>query len=303
MTTIVPGLVTGGDRPKVSDMRSSRWLLFASLFLAAPAMAQDPAEDPIDDPVEDPVPDPTDPSDPGPIATDRPGAGNAPTTVPQWAFQLETSVNWAYTDTDPGSVHQVSFPTLLRFGLLDVFEVRLGSSLLGLYPDPAPGFHVANPTDTSLGLKIQLLENVGAIPALGLVSDVYFPSGRDPFTADTVNPDSRVALSWSLPASFSLGVNLGIDVPEGDSGRYGRFLYVANVGWAPAALGGVSLFVETFGLVPLGVDEDVVIQVDWGATYVIRRVYQVDLFVQHGLTDGATDLQVALGFSARFGGA
>ena len=94
-------------------------------------------------------------------------------------------------------------------------------------------------------------------------------------------------------------------VPEAWRADPRRFLRTGHVVWDAGASAehGVSLFVETFGLVPLGVDEDVVIQVDWGATYVIRRVYQVDLFVQHGLTDGATDLQVALGFSARFGGA
>ena len=236
-----------------------------------------------------------------PIATDRPGNGNAATTVPQWAFQVEGSANYAL-ERGPmgGDMHQLTFPTLIRFGLLPIFELRVGSSLLGIDGNPPTGQKTAHPTDTSVGLKVQVLANDGAVPAFSLMTDVFLPSGRAPFTNDAVVPDMRAALAWSLPAGFGLLLNAGIDVPDDGVGRFARAITVVNVGYAfPFAQRRLSVFVEYYGLLPLA-DRDAIIQVDWGAAFRITRDTQVDFYAQHGLTDAATDFQIALGFSARF---
>lgn len=237
-----------------------------------------------------------------PIATDRPGNGNAATTVPQWALQIETSANYALERIPmAGDQHLLAFPTLLRFGMLDIFEIRLGSELLGIDGHPPMGQKTAHPTDTWVGLKIQLAENDGAVPAVAIMTDLFLPSGRAPFTNDAVVPDIRGALSWSLPKGFGLLLNAGIDIPDDGVGRFARALYVVNLGYAfPFLERRLSVFVESFGLIPLGTDRDAVIQFDWGAAFRITRDMQIDFFAQHGLTEAATDFQMALGFSARF---
>ncbi|MBO6934374.1 MAG: transporter [Deltaproteobacteria bacterium] len=237
-----------------------------------------------------------------PIATDRPGNGNAATTVPQWALQIETSANYALERIPmAGDQHLLAFPTLLRFGLLDIFEIRLGSELLGIDGHPPMGQKTAHPTDTWVGLKIQLAANDGAVPAVAIMTDLFLPSGRAPFTNDAVVPDIRGALSWSLPKGFGLLLNAGIDIPDDGVGRFARALYVVNLGYAfPFLERRLSVFVESFGLIPLGTDRDAVIQFDWGAAFRITRDMQIDFFAQHGLTEAATDFQIALGFSARF---
>jgi len=237
-----------------------------------------------------------------PIATDRPGNGNAATTVPQWALQLETSVSYALERVPMGEdQHLTSFPTLLRFGLLDIFELRLGSALIGLDGNPPMGEKAAHPTDTSVGVKVQVARNRGAVPAVSLMTDVFLPSGRAPFTADAVVPDMRAALSWSLPKGFGLLLNAGVGVPDDGAGRFARALYVVNLGYAfPFAARRLSVFVESYGLIPFGVDREAIVQIDWGAAFRLTSDTQIDFFAQHGLTEAATDFQLAVGFSARF---
>jgi hypothetical protein len=284
-------------------MRALRMsLALGSFFVVAPALAQPSV-------AAEPTRTERDQEDPerivevaAPIATDRPGNGNAATTVPQWALQIEASANYALERVPMGGdQHLTSFPTLLRFGLLDIFEIRLGSSLLGLDGNPPMGQRTAHPTDTSVGVKVQLAANDGAVPAVALMTDVFLPSGRAPFTGDAVVPDMRAALSWSLPKGFGLLLNAGVDVPEDGVGRFARALYVVNLGYAfPFAQRRFSVFVESYGLIPLGVDRDAILQLDWGAAFRLTDDTQIDFYAQHGLTDAATDFQFAVGFSARF---
>jgi hypothetical protein len=168
-----------------------------------------------------------------PIATDRPGNGNAPTTVPQWRLQIETSVAYAFDRTDGGDGHLVNFPTALRFGVLEFLELRFGSGLIGIDAAPVMGADVASATDTFVGTKLQVLANDGWTPNLGVVVDVYLPSGCGGFTGDVVVPDGRVAASWALPVGLGLLFNAGADVPEDVDSRFARFIYVANVNYTP----------------------------------------------------------------------
>lgn len=279
-------------------MRALR-VLFPLLFVATSApLAAQTSEDPSRDMVEDSGNAETAP----PIATDRPGNGNAATTVPQWAFQLEASASYALERVPMGDDrHWLAFPTLIRFGLLPIFELRVGSAILGVDARPPMDQRTVHPTDTSVGLKVQLLKNDGAVPALSLMTDVFLPSGRAPFTDDAVLPELRAALGWGLPAGFGLLLNAGLDVPADSAGRYARALYVVNLAYAfPFAERRLSVFVESYGLIPLGTDRDAIVQLDWGAAFRITADTQIDFYAQHGLTDAAIDFQIALGFSARF---
>lgn len=239
-------------------------------------------------------------NDAGPIETDRPGNGNAATTVPQWRLQIESSVSYAFDSDGSDDSRLVSFPVALRFGVLPLLELRAGTSMLGI--DAGAKSDVVNPTDTSVGTKLQALANDRWRPHLGIVVDVFLPSGRGAFTAHVVVPDARVAASWTLPVGFGLLVNVGADVPEDVDGRFGRFVYVANLNYAPPILDRrLSLFVEAFGRISrLG--RDTVVQIDAGAAFLLRADWQLDMFIQHAFTDQSPDFQIALGLSVRIGG-
>ncbi len=234
-----------------------------------------------------------------PIATDCPGNGDAPTTVPPLCLQIEGSANYALDLAPSGNTSTFSFPTFLRFGLVRGLELRVGSGLVGL--DASGGdASVVGATDTSVGAKVQLLHDEGWTPDLGLVTDVYLPSGQGPFTDGAVVPDSRVAASWGLPDGFGILLNAGVDVPVDARGRFARFVYVANVSWSPPVLEGrLSFFVESFGRIALASGHESVEQIDLGGAFRLGDNWQVDAYTQQALTAASPDFQVAIGLSGR----
>ena len=233
------------------------------------------------------------------IATDRPGNGSSPTTVPALHLQLETSVAYLLDRPASGVVHLASLPTALRLGVSTALELRLGSSLVGLSAPPGAGLAV-DVTDTSVGAKVQLLTHDGWIPSLGCVMDLALPSGRGAFTSHVAAPDLRVAAAWSLPRGLGVLLNVGADVSQGEQGRVLRLVYVTNVSYAPALFGGaVTLFAESYGRVPLGSGEPAIVQVDVGGALTLGDDVQLDLFTQHGVSSAAPTLQVAVGWSYR----
>lgn len=235
-----------------------------------------------------------------PIATDRPGNGNAASTVPRGHVQIEASVNYARTAAGASDAQFIAFPTLVRYGLLDFAELRLGSSLVGI--DATSGSN-EDPafTDTIAGVKLHALDGRGARPDVAVMCDVSLATGGGSFTNDTTVPDARVAAAWSLPANFGLLLNGGINLPRAGGDRFAQLLYVVNLGYAPAALlgGKLAVFAELFGQQPFDSAYAKVVQLDWGAAYALSRSLQLDFFAQHGLSDAATDVQLSVGVSTR----
>ena len=226
-----------------------------------------------------------------PISTDRPGNGTSPATVARGAWQVETSALYA---TAPGP-DVVSFPTLLRFGGFEPLELRLGSGLVGVEINDG-----ASATDTSLGAKLRVAGGAGLQPELGVAVDVFLPSGQGPFTSDAVVFEARLAAAWSLPAGFGALANAGLEVASDDAGRFARIVFVANVSYGPPGLdGALVFFAESFGRLAAAEGRDHLLQIDAGGAYRLSDDWQVDLFSQHGLTDAAPDLQLAVGVSAR----
>ncbi|MEM6369544.1 MAG: transporter [Myxococcota bacterium] len=243
-----------------------------------------------------------------PIGTDRPGNGNAATVVPDLRFQVETSANLLIDDGGD----QVSLPTLLRFGLGDLVELRLGNGLftLNLEGDEDPARDQVEATDTLLGMKIQLAQSEGLLPDVAVMMDLFLPTS--PGNEDLL-PEFRAATSWGLPASFALLVNLGFEVPtgvrptplgsseQGPRERFVRLLYVVNLGYTiPALQERLTLFAEGFGLVStdseLGVTTH---RFSTGLALLLTDDVQLDSFVQIGLDSSASDFQAALGVSFR----
>lgn len=233
-----------------------------------------------------------------PIATDRPGNANAPTTVPAGRLQIETSVVYARDTSAPADTYSLNLPTALRYGLPGRTELRLGTGIVGI--ESTGGASDTEATDTWVGFKVQLLDNDRSVPNLGFVADVYLPTGDGAFTGDAVVPDVRLAASWSLPRSFGILVNAGADAPEDDHGRFGRFVYVVNATYAPRfADGRLSLFVEAYGRIAPSAGRDDVRQVDLGFSYLLSDDWQIDAFVQRANTEATPEWQLAFGLSTR----
>jgi len=231
-----------------------------------------------------------------PISTDRPGNGNAATTVPWRRLQLELGGLYAWTDAD-SPVSQVIFPLGIRYGLLPQLELRLLSGIIGI--QSVDGDTAVDATDTALGVKVGLTEQSGFRPDLAVMADVYLPTGSGAFGAEVVVPELRAAASWGLPAGFGAFANVGFDVPDDGIDRYARLLYLGQINYTlPAGADRVGIFGELFGRTSFDDRPDFLL-LDVGVAWQLSPDLQLDVFSQHRLAGSAPDFQLSLGISVR----
>ena len=224
------------------------------------------------------------------IATDRPGNGTSPGTVPARQLQIEASANYAH---DKG-ITSLSAPTLLRWAAVDSLELRAGTSIAtGRFLRGVDAeLEIA---DMLVGAKVALLAQNGNVPNVAMVAEVTLPTGGDTTSAGATVPEVRALASWAIHGGFSVLVNLGGDVPQDASGRYAQLIYVANVGYAVNSH--VGVFAEGFGKIDVSGDRKSIVQLDAGMTLLLSDRLQLDCFTQHGLSDAAQGFQLALGLS------
>ena len=237
------------------------------------------------------------------LVTDRPDAAEASETVGKKVFQLETSISFTQDKAAGTTTRTYNFPTLLRFGLLDNFELRIEGAMLQIQTqsdqDRETGF-----TDLDFGVKWHLQAGDKWKPSLGLLAHLTTPTGKEKegFSSDVVEPSFKVLMDWDLPRGFSIGTNLGFDVPAGDGqDKFARALYAAALGipspWLEERLG---FFIEFSGAIPTISGKTEEHYFDSGITFLITPDIQIDIASQLGLNGAAADLNIGTGVSVRF---
>lgn len=232
---------------------------------------------------------------------DRPSAGTGPDTLGSLRFHVETSFGFAQDESADITSRTFSFPTLLRLGVIDGLEVRLGGDLFAIRTADEQDTKVG-PTDLALSFKVRFLRGAGYMPTLGVLAQLSMPTGTDDFSAEAVVPEIDLLAGWSLPAGLGLLVNFGVDVPNasGDNNAFARFVYAVALGYTlPFLAERLGIFVEGYGKVAFDGDFPSFHQLNAGLTALLTPNMQLDLTSQHGLNDEANDLSIALGFSYR----
>ena len=231
------------------------------------------------------------------MITDRPDATESPNVVPKKTIQVETG--GFYTSFEENDVKQEVLgynTTLLRVGLLDNLELRLGwnfeevqTTLGGAKLDRvASGF-----SPLLAGMKVQIAEENGWMPTLGLLGHLYLPftAGSD-FKPETTGVDFRFAFGHTLSEKSSIAYNLGAawgsDSPEA--------AYVYTFSYAYSLTDRVGLYAELYGDAPENSKANHLW--DAGITYAIQNNIQLDATVGSSITDGQ-DLLISGGISFR----
>ncbi len=235
------------------------------------------------------------------LITDRPDTAESSRVVGQYRLQLETSFGFGHNNDNNTTTRTYNFPTLVRFGILPWLEVRAESELVQVQTTTGQnrerGF-----TDIAFGFKTHLLDNEGWIPSMGVLFHIGTPTGNDNFTSNTYEPMLKWLNDWGLPADFSLGTNIGFDVPARNAARekYARVLYAATVGHPVGFISDrLNTFIELQGIVPVESSDPAEHTLDTGLTFIINPDIQLDTFVQIGLVEATTDITTGLGFSWR----
>ncbi|MCB9554821.1 MAG: transporter [Deltaproteobacteria bacterium] len=232
-----------------------------------------------------------------PMATDRPGNGNAAAVVAHGVLLIETGANFSHDSTAGSAANQLALPTALRLGLGGVFEFRVGSELFRVY-QPADSVVVSG-TDFYAGFKVLIGRDKPSGISMAVSVQGNFPVGGEAVTSDGYDIEARVLLGWSR-GPYSILFNIGGEAvaPE-DSDRFGRGVYDLLLAYAlPFWSQRLTVFVEAFGRPAPELDRSVN-QFDWGLLAGLTPDLQLDLFVQHGLHQAATALQIGLGLSYR----
>jgi hypothetical protein len=128
------------------------------------------------------------------FTADRPGASTGPAVVGLGVAQLEQGMAAA---NDGGSMQYTLSNTLLRYGLFEGVEVRLGGDAL-LYEDAFDWRGAFS--GLSVGTKIRCYEGSGFVPAISLMATLSVPhTGSAGFVTDHLAP--------SLHLLFENGIN------------------------------------------------------------------------------------------------
>ncbi len=235
-------------------------------------------------------------NDLGPLVTDRPDQTEASTLVPVGFIQIETGA--AFESFKDGSIKTEDFTintTLIRFGLLESLELRLGWDVVdgtlknnGNTVDVTSGF-----SPLLFGVKLAIAEEKGALPEIGFIGHINLPFlASSDYKPETTGVDFRFAFTHTLSERSSLAYNVGA-AWEGDNPE-ASYLYTIAYGYSFTDK--LGAYAELYGDFP----ENSMANHLWdaGVTYLISDNVQLDATVGTSITEGQ-DLLISGGVSFR----
>ena len=257
-----------------------RCLLILLLFCSILAYSQNDQKDTVPD-----------------MVTDRPDATESPRTVPQGFLQVETGSFFTSYEADGFKEEVIGFnTTLLRVGLLDNLELRLGWNFEeGRFK--VNDMEVDNVTSgfspLLAGMKVNITEEKGCLPEIGLLGHIYLPfmAGSD-YRPETTGVDFRLSMAHTLNENSSLSYNVGAQ--WGNDSPEAAYIYTLSYGYSFTDR--LGAYAEIYGDFP----EDSRANHLWdaGVTYLICDNIQLDATVGSSITEGQ-DLLLSAGVSFR----
>ncbi len=236
-------------------------------------------------------------NDPGTIVTDRPNATESPTLVPKGYMQVETGGLFESLDNNGVKFEKTVYNTsLMRFGLLDNMELRVGWNLetqrttvgsLGVESEIS-GF-----SPLLLGVKVGIAEEKNGAPKIGLLGHLFLPfTANKDFRLQTTGADFRFAFSNTLSdksnLSYNVGAKWGNDSPE--------LAYIYTVAFVHSITDKFGFYLELYGDFPENSTANHFF--DAGVTYLLQSNIQLDATMGKGITDDQ-DLLLSAGISFR----
>ena len=148
------------------------------------------------------------------LITDRPDATEAPSVVPKGALQIETGALFTSFEEDVLKTQTLTYnTTLLRFGVLDNLELRLGWNVVeqsNKVTDVAPAVIESGLSPLLLGVKVNIAQEKGWLPTIGLIGHLFLPfTASEYFKPQYTSVDFRFAFDHTLSDSSSVAYNLG----------------------------------------------------------------------------------------------
>ncbi|MHA7058178.1 transporter [Aquimarina sp. M1] len=233
----------------------------------------------------------------GPLVTDRPDATESPTVVPKGYLQIETGAFYEDAGTNALQQKTTTFnTTLLRYGLLDNLELRIGWDFAEI-KTKINGVELedidSGLSPLLLGAKIGIAKEQGFLPEIGIIGHLFLPfTAAEDFRPETTAVDFRFSFSHTLNKKSNLSYNLGAawrnDSPE--------TAYVYTISYGYSITDSFGIYGELYGDLP----EDSRANHLWdaGLTYLLTNNIQLDTTIGSGITEGQ-NLLLSAGISVR----
>lgn len=234
----------------------------------------------------------------GNLVTDRPDQTESSALIPKRFLQIETGAFIEEVEKHGIKDKSTTYnTTLLRYGLLDNLEFRVGFSFTEItreldgikFDNNAGGF-----SPLALGVKIGIAEEKGFLPETAFLSHVNFPFfASEDFKTKSTGIDFRFSFAHTLSEKSSLGYNIGM-AWDGDI-TTANYIYTLAYGYSISDK--VGTFLEIYGDLP----EDSHFNHFWdaGFTYLIEDNIQFDISGGTGITQNVQDLFLSAGISFR----
>ncbi|CAL2089212.1 Transporter [Tenacibaculum sp. 190524A02b] len=225
----------------------------------------------------------------GSIATDRPDQSESTSMLPKKFFQVETGGFYESVNDVNNYTYNT---TLLRYGLLDNFELRVAfSNTESFYQNQtlSKGF-----SPLTIGGKVNIAKENKSLPEITLVGHLNLPflASKDYKTINSAI-NFRFAFSHTLNEKSSLSYNLGMawngNTPEPS--------YIYTLSYGHSISSKIGWFLEVYGDLP----ESSMASHKWdtGFLYLFSDNLQFDISGGTGITNNTQDLYLSAGLSFR----
>ena len=219
------------------------------------------------------------------FTADRPGASTGPATVAHKVVQLEQGVQY---DGDGGAGVFTFSNTLLRYGLFEGMELRLGGDGFVYQPEGALQFSPAF-SGLSLGTKIKCFEGEGVIPAVSVLADFSIPrTASSGFGVENLAPSLYLLFENPVNDRLSIGYNIGA---EWDGAQPAPTTFAALC-FGFNATERLGCFVESYNYFSKFGN---VYAVDFGLNYMLAERVQLDFAANLDLCNPAQAWAVSFG--------
>ena len=219
---------------------------------------------------------------PGEMITDRPDETEAPNLVPKGFLQIETGGFYEEREENDILIKLTGYnTTLLRYGLLDNLEIRIGGDLLG-YKEELNASTIAETssglTPLLVGAKIGIAEEEGLLPQIGLMLHLRLPfNAAEDYRPETTGVDFRLAFSHELSEKSDLSYNLGAEWLNDAT----EATYIYTIAYGFDITDHFGVFAELYGDLPENSSAEHFF--DAGFTYNLQKNLQLDAFAGTGI--------------------
>lgn len=209
---------------------------------------------------------------------DRPDQTESPFLVPKGYFQFEDGFNY---ENENDQVLNISYSSmLLRYGLFDHFELRLGTDYNKAKRsgfDDIRGF-----SPFSIGGKIHVKTEKGWIPQIAFLGHINIAkTGATDFMQKNHSTNLLLTFGHTLNNDLSLGYSFGVEFPDDINYTIGTYTLVMGY----AATDQVGAFIEVYGVFSKNMTAEN--KVNGGITYLVNPNVQLDFAGGFGLSQYA----------------